>query len=101
MDGVVFFHPDEWTFGQPLHASQLIGRALSVTGVGRVLSVSMRRWNAGLGPTTSTITLAPGDLPENIIDTLEVRPHEIIRIANDPNHLEHGRILFDIQGGRQ
>lgn len=96
-----FFHPDEWTFGQPLHASQLVGRALSVPGVGRALSVSMRRWNAGLGPTTSTIILNPEDLPENIIDALEVHPNEVIRVSNDPSHIEKGRILFDIEGGRQ
>ena len=28
-----FFHPDLWTFGQPLYASQIIGRALQVKGV--------------------------------------------------------------------
>ena len=54
-----FFHPDLWTFGQPLYASQIIGRALGVHGVERVLSVSMRRWNAGTGPATSVVTIMP------------------------------------------
>jgi predicted phage baseplate assembly protein len=96
-----FFHPDLWTFGRPLHASQLIGRALSITGVERVLTVSMRRWNAGFGPSPTTITVNPEDLPEAVVLTLAVEPYEIIQVANDPNHLEHGRIQFDIWGGRQ
>jgi hypothetical protein len=96
-----FFHPDNWTFGQPLHASQLMGRALSVKGVDRVLLVSMRRWNAGTGPTTSALTLQPKELPVNEIDVLELEPYEILQVANDPNQLEKGRIQFDILGGRQ
>jgi hypothetical protein len=48
-----FFHPDLWTFGQPLYASQIIGRALKVQGVehavgqpttgGSMISVSIKR----------------------------------------------------------
>lgn len=96
-----FFHPSLWTFGQPLHASQIIGRALGVAGVERVLSVAMRRWNAGTGATTGIVTILPEDLPEETPDVIEVRPFEIIQVANDPDHLEHGRILFDVRGGRQ
>ena len=95
------FHPDCWTFGQPLHASQLVGRALAVKGVERVLLVSMRRWNAGPGEGTSPIIINPEDLPETEIDTLEVKPFEIIQVANDPSHLERGRIQFEILGGRR
>ncbi|WP_189465605.1 baseplate J/gp47 family protein [Litchfieldella qijiaojingensis] len=96
-----FFHPDDWTFGQPLHASQIIGRALAVTGVERVLSLSIHRWNQGFGPTTDTITLEPDDLPLSEVDVLEVEPSEVIQVANDPDHLERGRMVFDIQGGRR
>lgn len=95
------FHPDEWTFGQPLYASQLIGRALSVTGVGRVLSASMRRLHPRGGAALATVTLDPADVPENIVEKIEVQSFEIIQVANDPSRLEFGRILFDIQGGRQ
>jgi hypothetical protein len=96
-----FFHPDAWTFGQPLYASQLIGRALQVPGVERVLLVSMRRWNARSGPTGTTVTLDPEDLPELAVSRIEVEPGEIIRVANDPSRLDHGRIRFDILGGRR
>lgn len=96
-----FFHPDAWTFGQPLHASQLIGRALAIRGVDRVLLVSMRRWHVGSESGASVITINPEDLPVNEVDTLKVEPYEIIQVENDPSQLEKGRIQFDIVGGRQ
>ena len=95
-----FFHPDRWSFGQPLHASAVIGRALAVTGIGRVLRLSMRRWHPGSGA-LSTIDIDPAALPESAIDKLAVSPAEIIVVANDPDHLETGRITFDITGGRR
>jgi len=96
-----FFHPDEWTFGQPLHVSQLIGRALSVQGVGRVLLVSIRRLYGISGPSLATITVAPEDVALPVPDKLEVRSFEIIQVANNPGVLETGRLNFEIQGGRQ
>ena len=96
-----FFHPDNWSFGQALYASQLIGRALAVQGVDRVLQVTMRRWNAGSGPSTQVITINPGDLPSETPELIAMQPFEIVQVANDPDHLEHGRIGFDIRGGRQ
>jgi predicted phage baseplate assembly protein len=96
-----FFHPDLWTFSQPLHASQLMGRAMSVTGVDRILLVSVRRWHPGSGRADSVISIDPEDLPVNEIDTLDVEANEIIQVENDPSQLEKGRIQFDIIGGRQ
>ncbi len=96
-----FFHPDLWTFGQPLYASQVIGRALAVPGVDRVLSLSMRRWNPGAGGGLTTVVLAPGDLPDSLIERIDVGAFEIIRVENDPDRLERGRILFEILGGRR
>jgi hypothetical protein len=96
-----FFNPDRWTFGQPLYASQLIGRALAVAGVERVLSVSIRRLHELAGPSLVTITIAPEDVPESFIEKLDVDAFEIIEVANDPSVLEHGRIQFDIRGGRR
>jgi hypothetical protein len=96
-----FFHPDRWTFGQPLYASQLIGRALAVQGVERVLSVSIRRLHELTGPSLVTITIAPEDVPQSFVEKLDVDAFEIIQVANDPSILEEGRITFDIQGGRR
>jgi predicted phage baseplate assembly protein len=96
-----FFHPDVWTLGQPLYASQIIGRALAVPGVDRVLSLSMRRWNPGAGGGLTTIVLAPEDLPDSLTERLDMGAFEIIRVENDPDRLERGRILFEILGGRR
>ncbi|MCP4341217.1 MAG: hypothetical protein GY799_20630 [Desulfobulbaceae bacterium] len=96
-----FFHPNLWTFSQPLHASQLIGRAMSVQGVDRIIMVSIRRWHPGSGGVSSVITINPEDLPLNEIDILDVETYEIIQVENDPSQLEKGRIQFDIVGGRQ
>jgi hypothetical protein len=81
-----FFHPDLWTFGQPLRTSQIFGRVQSVKGVDHVVSVSMKRWNEA----------APGTN-----DIIAVGPNEIIRVKNDPDHMEEGSITFDIRGGRK
>ena len=81
-----FFHPDLWTFGQELRASQIIGRVQSVKGAEHVIEVIMKRWNE----------VTPGTL-----DKIEVRANEIIQVKNDPDHLEEGFIFFDIGGGRQ
>jgi hypothetical protein len=81
-----FFHPDSWTFGQPLYASQITGRIQKVEGVEHVISVTVKRWNA---PTP------PAD------EITRLRPNEIIQVLSDPDHLERGFIFFDIRGGRQ
>ncbi len=94
-----FFHPDEWTFGQKLYASQIIGRALQVKGVehavgqkvtsggvDKTITVSIKRWNSPFAPTESLTQLAP---------------NEIILVQNDPDHLELGSITFEVKGGRQ
>jgi hypothetical protein len=96
-----FFHPDNFTFGQALHASQLIGRALKVPGVGRVLLASIKRLHGISGASLSTITVAPEDVLHPVVEQLSVRAYEIIQVANDPSRLETGRLNFEIQGGRR
>ncbi|MGB7202808.1 MAG: baseplate J/gp47 family protein [Pyrinomonadaceae bacterium] len=86
-----FFHPDLWTFGQPLYASQIIGRALQVKGVEHAvpqpsISVLITRWNSPSAPVESFTQL---------------NHNEIIMVQNDPDHMERGTITFDVKGGRQ
>jgi hypothetical protein len=81
-----FFHPDRWTFGQPLHASQILGRIQQVQGVEHVISIELQRWNEQ-APPTEKIT--------------KLRPNEIIEVMSDPGHMELGFISFAVQGGRQ
>ena len=96
-----FFHPDRWTFGQSIFASEIVGRALAVDGVDRVLEVGMRLWDHAGGPTTETITVDPNALPPAEQQCIDVADNQIIRVANDPNALELGRIEIQIRGGRR
>ena len=83
-----FFHPDEWTFGQPLHRSALAGRIHAVGGVEHVVSIAMARFDAR----------TPGD-PRR--ERLDVRFDEIVLVRNDPDHRELGTLELDLVGGRQ
>lgn len=82
-----FFHPDEWSFGQALHRSQIEGRLHQIVGIEHVVSIVMKRFNA---PT-------PG-VPN--AEQLEMASDEVVQLANNPDHLEQGLIRFEIRGGR-
>jgi hypothetical protein len=79
-----FFHPDRWTFGQPLRASEVIARVQQVEGVNHVVSVDLRR----------LYDAVPAG------DTVTVGPSEIVLVENDPDHHDRGVIRFELQGGR-
>ncbi|WP_424929844.1 baseplate J/gp47 family protein [Amaricoccus tamworthensis] len=96
-----FFHPDLWSFGQSLYASAIIGRALEVEGVDRVTRVGMRPWDQAGGPSESVVVVEPQDLPIPEAQKIEVGPNQIIRVANDPNALELGRMTIVVKGGRR
>ena len=95
------FHPDDWTFGQPLHASQLIGRALAVAGVERVTQLHMRRLHPGAGGSAAPVVIDLDTLPATTEQVLPIGDFEILQVAGDPDHLERGRIAFSIAGGRR
>jgi hypothetical protein len=80
-----FFHPDRWTFGQGLHASQIAGRLDDIAGVDHVTSIRMRRFDAPTPPNDATVA---------------VRANEILQVRNDPDRREAGSIAFQLQGGR-
>jgi hypothetical protein len=82
---ISFFHPDLWTFGQKLRASQIIGRAQGVQGVDHVIQLSMKRW---------------GEATLGTDEIIEVQANEIVRVRNDPDHMEQGFIKFELKGGR-
>jgi hypothetical protein len=81
-----FFNPDCFSFGQALHASEIIGRAQSVTGVEHIISLTMKRWNDPHAASDAIVGL---------------RPSEIILVANDPDDMERGFITIDVRGGRR
>ena len=80
-----FFHPDNFTFGQPIYASALIDRAMSLDGV---LSVELK-------------TFKRLHRPSNAFEVYRIMPDgsEIIQLENDPSFPENGKINFIMQGG--
>jgi predicted phage baseplate assembly protein len=83
---LAFFHPDEWTFGQALYASEIFGRLQAIPGVEHVIQVTMKRWNSA-SPATAEL--------------VAVRSNEIILVNSDPDRMEEGFIDFELKGGRQ
>ncbi len=82
-----FFHPDQWTFGQAVHRSQIEGRLHAITGIEHVISIRMKHF-------TSPAPAVPG------LEQLVMAFDEVVQLANAPDHLERGLIRFDIRGGR-
>lgn len=81
-----FFHPDNFTFGEPLFLSQVIARAMEVKGV---LNVEAKRFQRLNQP-------SQGELEAGRLD---VGPLEIIRLQNDSKAPGHGIIRFSMKGG--
>ena len=81
-----FFHPDEFTFGQPVYLSQVVARAMTIEGVLSVKVARFQRW---------------GRLPNNEIENglIPMASLEIAQAANDPNAPEQGRVEFEMLGG--
>jgi hypothetical protein len=82
-----FFHPDRWTFGQSLYLSQLYADVMAVEGVDSARVTRLRR----LGH-DSNQALSSGEL--------SIDPLEVLRLDNDPNFRERGRLQLDLEGGR-
>lgn len=88
-----FFHPDNFTFGQPLYLSQVVAVAMQVPGVQWAEMDDtppkpnrFQRWGKA----------ALGELAEGKI---EMGRLEIARLDSDPNAPENGRIEFIMEGG--
>jgi hypothetical protein len=82
-----FFHPDNLSFGEGVQLSKLVAAAQAVPGVESVLMTRFQRLN---------------ELPNNELEggILRLAPLEIARLDNDPSFPEHGRLVFDMRGGR-
>jgi hypothetical protein len=81
-----FFHPDNFTFGQPVYLSQLVAAAMAVPGVASVVVTTFQRFGKK----------ANGELAAGVVD---IHALEIARCDNDPNFPENGRLQLDLQGG--
>lgn len=82
-----FFHPDRWTFGQPVYLSAILAEAMQVDGVESVVAHTFQRWGR-----------SPGKELENGV--LPIERLEIPRLDNDPNRPENGRLKIETGGGR-
>jgi hypothetical protein len=81
-----FFHPDVFTFGQPVYLSDIYRRAMAVEGVA---SVELKTFKRQGRPANQEITNG----------VLVPKESEIIRLDNDPNFPENGKINFLMYGG--
>jgi hypothetical protein len=81
-----FFHPDNFSFGQPLYASAVIAMAMRVPGLRSVAVTELH---------------PVGVLPAGEVEAglLAVGPLEVIRLDNDPSLPEHGLLRILLEGG--
>ena len=89
-----FFHPDHFSFGDPVRLSAIIAEAMRVRGV-------------------SLVEVRLGDEPPGRLERLDqpgvdhadegeipIGAAEVARLENDPDAPEHGRLVFRTRGGR-
>ncbi|PAP76015.1 putative baseplate assembly protein [Rubrivirga marina] len=81
-----FFHPDRFTFGQPVYLSQIYRAAMAVEGVASVEVQRFQRLDDG----------AHGEIAAGVLRTAAL---EIVRLDNDPSRPGNGRIEFDLTRG--
>lgn len=87
-----FFHPDNFTFEDPVYLSQIISRAMQVSGVAWmgidvVRGGKFQRWGE----------VSRGEVETGVI---EMGRLEVPRLDNDPSNPEMGRIDFVMDGGQ-
>jgi hypothetical protein len=81
------FHPDNFTFGQPVFLSQLYAAAYSIAGVESVRISKFQRQGSP----------DPTPLAEGRIDLAGL---EIARLDNDPSVPDRGVFRVDVAGGK-
>jgi hypothetical protein len=82
-----FFHPDNFTFGQPLHLSRVYAAVEAVPGVDSAEVTTFQRYG-----TEPSGELAAGRITAGRL--------EVLRLNNDPNFPEHGVLHIDMRGGK-
>jgi hypothetical protein len=81
------FHPDNFTFGQPVYLSRVIAAAQAVQGVESVRVDAFRRL-----ADASPVSLADG--------VIEIGDLEIAQLANNSNFPERGKLALAAGGGK-
>ncbi|HYC93817.1 MAG TPA: putative baseplate assembly protein [Thermoanaerobaculia bacterium] len=82
-----FFHPDRFTFGQPLYLSQVYETVTSVDGVSAATVTKFQRW---------------GDPPAGELQrgAIAVGRTQVIRLDNDPSFPDNGVLRLDMRSGK-
>ncbi len=87
-DGALgLFHPDNFTFGQPVYLSRVVAAAQAVEGVDSVRADRFQRMTD-----SDPVSLAEGVVP--------IGGLEIAQLANNPNFRERGRLELGVGGGK-
>ena len=88
-----FFHPDAFTFGQPLYLSRVVAAAMAVPGVESIDTDDsppkpnrFQRWGEPARGETAAGRIQPARL-------------EILRLDNDPSRPGNGRLELFLKGG--
>jgi hypothetical protein len=81
------FHPDNFTFGQPVYLSPIIAAAQAVDGVDAVQPILFRRMFGG-----SPASLADGVIPIGAL--------EVAELSQNPDFPERGTLRIDAGGGK-
>jgi hypothetical protein len=81
------FHPDNFSFGEPVYLSRLIAAAQAVTGVESVRATTFQRQDE---PNTSALNTGQ----------LNIGRLEIARLDNDRNFPNRGVFTLDLGGGK-
>ncbi len=81
------FHPDNFTFGQPIWLSQIYGAVYGVEGIESATVTVFRRMGE-----SGSADLDAGRI--RLADT------ELPRLANDPNFPERGVLRLELRGGK-
>ncbi len=80
------FHPDNFTFGQPVYLSKLYQAASQVAGVESAEITRFQRW--GRDPS--------GEIGDGLI---KIGRTEVARLDNDPDFPQYGKMEFYMKGG--
>jgi predicted phage baseplate assembly protein len=84
---LALFHPDNFTFGQPVYLSPIVAAAQAVEGAEAVWVKKFRRMTSSDATALDTGVIPIGRL-------------EIAQLANDPNFRESGRLTLEAGGGK-
>jgi hypothetical protein len=96
-----FFHPDRFTFGQPVYLSQIVQTAMQVPGVIGVYLPSQFSSDPPLPPTQQPRFQRWGASPRDELNQgkIDIAPLEIARLDNNASAPERGKIEFTLEGG--